>query len=165
VPAGTPQQEGLQNKWPFGSEKKTYPVWDGMVGAAVDATYEGTEKIDGLETYLYKADASAEGVEVVDGVTGSYLQTTDYYIEPRTGAIIKQVVHQERVADGIGKILEMDLAFTDEQVADNVDDADTNVSMLRLVETVVPIAGYVAGGLALLTGLALMLLRRRRAML
>ena len=161
VPTGTPQQEGLQNKWPFGSEKKTYPVWDGMVGAAVDATYEGAEKLDGLETYLYRADASADGVEVIDNIKGSYLQTTDYYIEPQTGAIIKQVVHQERVADGVGKILDLDLAFTDDQVQTNVDDANDNISSLRLLETVVPVVGYVAGAIALVAGLALLLLRRR----
>lgn len=161
VPAGTPQFEGLQNKWPFGAQKKTYPVWDGMVGAAVDATYEGTEKIDGLETYHYLADVEADDVEVLDGITGSYAATNDYYVEPRTGAIIKQVVHQERVADGVGKILDLDLALTDEQVQVNLDDADSNISQLRLIETIVPVVGYVAGVLALLAGLALLLLRRR----
>lgn len=163
VPAGTQQQEGLQNKWPFGAEKKTYPVWDGMVGAAVDATYDGTEKIDGLETYLYKTEANADDVEVIEGVTGSYLQTTDYYIEPRTGTIIKQVVHQERVADGVGKILDLDLAFTDDQVQTNVDDTEDNISSLRLLETIVPVVGYAAGVAALLVGFALLLLRRRTA--
>jgi Porin PorA len=161
VPAGTPQQDGLQNKWPFGAEKKTYPVWDGMVGAAVDATYEGTEELDGLETYLYRAEASAEGIEVISGVTGSYLQTTDYYIEPRTGAIIKQVVHQERVADGVGEILDLDLAFTDDQVQANVDDAEENIASLRLLETIVPVVGYAAGVAALVVGFGLLLLRRR----
>ena len=161
LPAGSPQQEGLQNKWPFGAEKKTYPVWDGMVGAAVDAEYQGTEKFDGVETYLYRADVSTSGVEVISGVTGTYAQTTDYYIEPRTGAIIKQVVHQERVADGIGKILALDLAFTDDQVQTNVDEARTNISSLRLVDTVVPIVGYVGGTVALVVGLGLMLRRRR----
>ncbi|WP_028643367.1 DUF3068 domain-containing protein [Nocardioides sp. URHA0020] len=161
VPAGTPQQKGLQNKWPFGAEKKTYPVWDGMVGATVDATYEGTEKIDGLETYRYRTDASADGVEVITGTTGSYLQTTDYNIEPRTGAIIKQVVHQERVADGVGKILDLDLGFTDDQVQTNVDDAGSNISSLRLIETVVPVVGYAAGVAALVLGFLLLLLRRR----
>ena len=161
VPAGTPQQEGLQNKWPFGAEKKTYPVWDGMTGSAVDATYEGTEKLDGLETYKYRVDASAQGIEVITGTTGSYLQTTNYNVEPRTGAIIKQVVHQERVADGVGKILDLDLAFTDDQVQTNVDDAEANISSLRLIDTVVPVVGYVAGGIVLAIGIALLLLRRR----
>lgn len=162
VPPGTPQQEGLQNKWPFGAEKKTYPVWDGVVGSAVDAEYTGTDELDGLETYVYRAEAAADGVTVVGDVTGSYTQTTDYYIEPRTGAIIKQVVHQERVADGVGKILDLDLAFTDDQVQTNVDDARANIDTLRLIEDVVPLVGYVAGGLAIAAGVVLLVVGRRR---
>ena len=161
LPEGTPQQEGLQNKWPFGAEKKTYPVWDGVVGAAVDAEYTGTDEVDGLSTYVYRAEASASGVVVVGDVEGDYLQTTDYYIEPRTGAIINQVVHQERVADGVGKILDLDLAFTDDQVRTNVDDAHANLKQLRLIEDIVPLVGYVAGGLAVVAGVALLLLARR----
>lgn len=163
LPADTPQQEGLQNKWPFGAQKKSYPVWDGVVGSAVDATYEGTAEFDGLKTYRYRAEASADGVDVLEGVPGSYAQTTDYYIEPRTGAIIKQVVHQERSADGVGEILVLDLAFTDEQVQTNVDDARDNISQLRLLETIVPVVGYVVGGLALLGGVVLLVARRRAA--
>lgn len=53
------------------------------------------------------------GVDVIAGVPGDYQATTDYFIEPRTGTIIDQVVHQERQADGIGPILELDLEFTD----------------------------------------------------
>ncbi|MBB3042357.1 DUF3068 domain-containing protein [Nocardioides soli] len=161
LPADAPQQEGLQNKWPFGAQRQTYPVWDGVVGAAVDATYEGTEEFDGLETYHYRAEATADGVDVLEGVPGDYAQTTDYFIEPRTGAIIKQVVHQERSADGVGEILVLDLAFTDDQVQTNVDEARDNISRLRLLETIVPVVGYVVGGVALLGGLALLVVRRR----
>ena len=162
LPAGAAQQEGLQNKWPFGAEKKTYPVWDGVVGSAVDATYTGTEEIDGLETYVYRADATADGVEVVSDITGSYQGTTDYYIEPRTGAIINQVVHQERVADGVGKVLDLDLAFTDDQVQTNVDDARDNLALLTLLETTVPIVGLAAGIPMLVAGLVLLVLGRRK---
>ena len=160
LPAETPQQEGLQNKWPFGAEKKTYPVWDDMVRGAVDATFEGTEDFDGLETYHYRAEASATGVEVTSGLQGSYEATTDYYIEPRTGTIIKQVVHQERAADGVGPILVMDLAFTDEQVQKNVDETKANVSRLGLITDTVPMVGYVVGGVALAVGVLLILRRR-----
>ena len=163
LPADAKHEEGLQNKWPFGAEKKTYPVWDGMVGSAVDATYEGTETIDGLETYVYKAVASAEGVDVVGDITGSYNASTEYYIEPRTGAIINQVIHQERVADGVGKVLDLDLAFTDDQVQTNVDDANDNLSLLTLVEDTVPVVGFAVGIPLVLIGLALLLLGRRKA--
>jgi hypothetical protein len=163
LPADAVQEEGLQNKWPFGAEKKTYPVWDGVVGAAVDATYAGTEDIDGLETYHYKAVAQADDVEVISGVKGSYDAVTDYYIEPRTGTIINQVVHQERVADGVGKILDLDLAFTDEQIQTNVDDTNDNISQLHLLETVVPIVGIAVGIPVMLIGFVVLLLGRGRA--
>ena len=136
-------------------------MWDGLVGHAVDATYERTADIDGMETYVYRATVDADGVEVLDGVQGSYVAVTDYYIEPRTGTIINQVVHQERVADGIGKILDLDLAFTDDQIQTNVDDTDDNLSQLTLLETTVPIVGLAVGIPVLLIGLLVLLLGRR----
>ncbi|WP_028638533.1 DUF3068 domain-containing protein [Nocardioides sp. URHA0032] len=162
LPADAPHEEGLQNKWPFGAERKTYPVWDGVVGAAVDATYEGTEKIDGLETYVYRAVANADGVDVVADLPGSYASSTEYYIEPRTGAIINQVIHQQRVADGVGTVLDLDLAFTAGQVQTNVDDARDNLSLLTLIESTVPVVGLAVGIPLVLVGLGLLLLGRRR---
>ncbi|MGY2700944.1 DUF3068 domain-containing protein [Nocardioides sp. HB32] len=162
LPADALHEEGLQNKWPFGAEKKTYPVWDGVVGAAVDATYEGTEEIDGLETYVYRAVANADGVDVVADLPGSYASSTEYYIEPRTGAIINQVIHQQRVADGVGTVLDLDLAFTAGQVQTNVDDARDNLSLLTLIETTVPVVGLAVGIPLVLVGLGLLLLGRRR---
>lgn len=162
LPADAVREAGLQNKWPFGAEKKTYPVWDGMVGDAVDATYQGTEDVDGLETYVYRAAASADGVDVVGDISGSYDSTTTYYIEPRTGAIINQVIHQERVADGVGKVLDLDLAFTGDQVQTNVDDAHDNLALLTLIETTVPVVGLAVGIPLLLVGLALLVLGRKR---
>jgi hypothetical protein len=163
LPADAVHEEGLQNKWPFGAQKKTYPVWDGMVGGAVDAEYVGTQDIDGLEAYVYKAVASADGVDVVADITGTYTSSTEYYIEPRTGAIINQVIHQERVADGVGKVLDLDLAFTDDQVQTNVDDARDNLSLLTLIETTVPVVGFAVGIPLLLIGFALLVVGRRRS--
>ena len=161
LPDGATPEEGLQNKWPFGAEKKTYPVWDGLVGHAIDATYESTKDIDGMETYVYRATVSEDGVEVLDGIQGSYDAVTDYYIEPVTGTIINQVIHQERVADGVGKILDLDLSFTDDQIQTNVDDTNDNLAQLHLLETVVPIVGLAVGIPVLLIGFLLLLLGRR----
>ena len=66
------QHEGLVNKWPFDAEKKTYAFWDGTVGAAVDAVYQGTEDIDGLETYHYRVNIDEAPIEVAEGVDGTY---------------------------------------------------------------------------------------------
>ena len=162
LPDDATPQEGLQNKWPFGAEKKTYPVWDGLAGEAVDATYEDTQDIDGLETYHYVATVDVSGVDVLEGVSGDYQATTDYFIEPRTGTIIDQVVRQERVADGIGPILELELSFTDEQVQKNVDDTRDNLSTIELIEDTVPLVGLLVGIPALLVGALLIVLGRRQ---
>ena len=162
LPEGTPQLEGLQNKWPFGAEKKSYPVWDDIVGSAVDAEYVDEEKIDGLTVYKYEYHANVDSVLVVGDITGTYDATYTFYIEPRTGSIIKQVVHQERTADNGTPLLELDLAFTDEQVQKNVDDANDAISTLGLLEDIVPVVGLAVGIPLVLIGGLLLLMRRRR---
>lgn len=162
VPEDTPQQEGLQNKWPFDAQKKTYPVWDDIVGEAVDAEYQGEDEIDGLTVYTYEYNADVDGVTLVGDISGRYVATYTFYIEPRTGSIINQVVHQERIANGDDTVLELDLAFTDDQVATNVDDANEALATLTLMERTVPIVGLAVGIPVLLVGGVLLVLGRRK---
>ena len=76
---------------PFGSEKKTYPFWDGMLGTTVNAVYKGTDTIDGLRTYRYDVNVPTTPAEVVDGVQGSYTTDKSIWVEPRTGSIFSSV--------------------------------------------------------------------------
>ncbi len=163
LPADTPQMEGLQNKWPFNAEKKSYPVWDDLVGAAVDADYEGEEEIDGLTVYVYAYSANVGPVEIVDGITGTYFGQYKFYVEPKTGSIINQTIHQERLSAGVESILDLDLKFTDEQIEANVDDANDSLSLLNLLEVILPIVGFAVGIPALVIGLLLMLRGRRKS--
>ena len=39
VGVGAEPHEGLVNKFPFDVEQKTYPIWDGLLGRAVEATF------------------------------------------------------------------------------------------------------------------------------
>jgi hypothetical protein len=162
LPADAPQLEGLQNKWPFDAQKKTYPVWDDIVGAAVDTEYQGEDKIDGLKVYKYAYTANVGPVTLVGDITGTYFGKYEFYIEPKTGSIINQVVHQERIASGVETILELDLAFTDAQVKANVKDAKDALSTLRLMEVIVPIVGFVVGIPVMLIGIALLVIGRRK---
>ena len=72
LPADTEPREGLINKWPFDVEKKTYPFWDGTIGEAVDAQFQGTEAIDGLETYKFLVTVVDGEMEITQGVLGKY---------------------------------------------------------------------------------------------
>ena len=162
LPEDTPQLEGLQNKWPFNAEKKTYPVWDDLVGAAVDADYIGEEEIDGLKVYVYEYAANVGPVTIVGDIIGTYFGKYTFYVEPKTGSIINQTIHQERLAAGVESVLDLDLKFTDDQIQTNVDDANDALSMLNMMEVIVPIVGFVVGIPALIIGVLLMLRGRRK---
>jgi hypothetical protein len=162
LPAGAEEKEGLINKWPFDSEKKDYPYWDGLLNAAVDATYEGTETIDGLETYKFRELVEEEPAEVVEGVQGIYSQDKYIWIEPISGKIIDQTQHEVRQLEDGSTVLDMNLSFTDETVADNIDYAKDSVDTIELVTRTVPLVGYIGGAIALLAGAFLVFAGGRR---
>ena len=163
LPPSAEQKEGLVNKWPFEAEKKTYQYWDGFAGEAVDATYDRTETVDGLEVYVYKIVVDDAPIEVTDGVQGTYSTDREIWIDPTTGAIVNQFEQQQRLDDEGNVFLALDYGFTDEQVADNAETAKTNSSSLKLISSTVPLIGWVVGIPALLIGIALQVMRRRSA--
>jgi hypothetical protein len=163
LPPSAEDKEGLINKWPFEAEKKDYLYWDGFAGEAVDATYDRTEEVDGLETYVYKTVVTEVPIEVTDGVQGTYSTDKEIWIDPTTGSIVNQFEHQERLDDEGNPFLILDFGFTDEQVASNAEEASSNASSLKLVTNTVPLVGYAVGIPALLIGVALQLMRRRDA--
>lgn len=163
LPPSAEAKEGLVNKWPFNAEKKTYQYWDSYAAAAVDATYDRTETVDGLETYVYSIVVSDVPIEVSDGVQGTYSTDREIWIDPTTGAIVNQFETQDRLDDEGNTFLALDYGFTDEQVANNAEDAKSNASSLNLVTSTVPLIGWIVGIPALLVGIALQIMRRRSA--
>ncbi|WP_353953653.1 DUF3068 domain-containing protein [Knoellia sp. S7-12] len=142
--------EGLINKFPFDVEKKTYPFWDGILGRAVDATFEGEEKVNGLDTYKFVIDVADEPAEIANGIQGTYSSLKTMNIDPVTGAIQKQTEQQKRVLENGTTVLDLDFGFTDETVAANVASAKESGSSLATVGKLPLIAGL----LGLLSGLA-----------
>jgi hypothetical protein len=155
MPADSVVHEGLNNKWPFDVEKKTYPYWDGLLGRPIDMVYDGDEEILGLDTYRFKATVEDEPVEVAEGVPGTYSNVVTVNIDPGTGAIVKGGQDQQRYLDDGTQVLDVDIVWTAETIQNAVDDAKANNSKLTLLLTVVPIVGFVVGGLFLLAGLFL----------
>lgn len=162
LPAGSPQPEGVQNKWPFDAQKKTYPYWDGTAGAAVDAVYDREEDVQGLKTYVYRIVEKDVPIEVAAGVRGTYSDTKEIYIDPVTGAIIHQTEEQERYLETGEQALQLQIGFTEAQQKENVDDAKSNQRSVDLVTMWVPIVGIVGGLLALAAGVLLVLRDGRR---
>jgi len=61
--------DGLTYRFPFDTEKKTYPVFDPIAQKAFDANYDGEEDVNGLTTYRFSQnvgyDADGKLVEPV----------------------------------------------------------------------------------------------------
>lgn len=161
VSADAGELEGLVNKFPFETEKKDYPYWEDTTEQAVDAVYQKSVTIRGLETYLFTVDVEPTPVEIAAGVDGLYSTTKELYVEPLTGSIIRQVEQQVRTTADGEPVAEINLDFTDAQVKTNVDDANSNRRLLNLALKVVPLVGLIAGIPILLAGLVLLVLGRR----
>lgn len=162
LPADAQAHDGLMNKWPFDSEKKTYPMWDGTAGHAVNAVYDRTETLAGIECYVYEVTISDEPIEIAEGIDGTYDNKIEVWVEPKTGAIQQQTQDQQRYLDDGTQVLDLKIGFTDEQIQQFADDARTNIRMLDTITLWVPVVGFTGGALCVLAGLALLLTARRR---
>ncbi len=132
LPADATDHEGLVNKWPFGAEKKTYPYWDGTVGRAVDAKYDRTVKLRGLETYVYQVKLQGEEIEIAKGVDGTYDDLKEIYVEPNTGSVVNQTDDQQRALANGNQVLDLQIAFTEAQVKKSVEEAKDGIGLHTL---------------------------------
>ena len=126
------ERQGQIYKFPFGTEKKSYDVWDGTLDKAVPATFEGTEKIDGLEVYKFvqKIEPQVVSTQELSGEKfGSteqlvdaelwYSMTRTFYVEPETGSPVNRVEErmQELRYDGVVvPVFNGTVQYTDQQV-------------------------------------------------
>lgn len=161
LPAGAEEKEGLVNKFPFRTEKKDYPYWDGLVGAPVTAEYDSTETLDGLETYKFHILLEETPAEVVEGTQGTYSQDKYIWVEPVTGAIVNQTQHETRTLEDGTVVLDLNLAFTEDQVTASVDEAEDNKGLIDLVTDTLPLIGFIGGIIALLAGAFLVYASRK----
>jgi hypothetical protein len=161
LPSDAVEHHGLVNKFPFNSQKKTYPYWDGTVGKAVDAKYQKTSAVEGTKVYVYQVTTKDASIDIAEGVKGTYDDVTTIYVEPRTGAILNQTDDQQRYLESGDKVLDLQLAFTDAQKKKSTDDLSSDLSLLTLVNTTVPLVGII-GGLICIGAAGFLLLASRR---
>ena len=160
LPEGTPETQGLVNKFQFDTEQASYEFWDGVLDATVTTEFEDVEEVNGLETYRFHYAVTDEPAKISGDIEGLYSMDKTLWIEPGTGQIIDQEQHDVRKI-GDQTLLDVNLSFTDEQVQVNVDDANANLSSLRLITSTVPLIGFIGGPLLLLGGVALVMAGRR----
>ncbi|ANH40064.1 hypothetical protein I601_3658 [Nocardioides dokdonensis FR1436] len=156
LPADAVPHEGLINKFPFDTEKKTYPYWDGTTGQAVEAVYDRTEDLQGTETYVFTVNVDEAPIDIAEGTPGTYTTAKEIYVEPQTGAILNQTEDQQRYLENGTPVLDLQLAFTEDQITQSLDDNAGDRLLLDALTVWLPIVGFVGGALALVAGFLLM---------
>lgn len=173
------EHRGLLYKFPFNTERRDYPFWDETIKSAPPARFDGTERIEGLQTYRFVqvVDDTVIGQQDIPGeligdpntpsLTADRVYSTrrTIWVEPYTGAIIKgsEQVNQRLAADGKqAPIITGYLEYTPETVQANVDEYGESASGLRFVSRIGPIGGWILGPIFLLVGLGLLAMSRRR---
>jgi hypothetical protein len=170
-----PRHQGLTLKFPFDTEKTTYQFWDGPAQRALPAAFTRTEKLNGVTVYRFEqridrldvGDQEIPGSLAGDPETPSvqtnivYSNLKTLWVEPATGIIVKaqQDATQVLETDGGEQVLTLIdavLTYDDATVDRNADEAASGANRLRLLGTILPLAGLFLGLVALAAGLVLL---------
>ena len=169
-------------KFPFGTEKKTYPIFDRDLLSTRPANFVKTEEIEGLETYQFtqeirneKLEVPADRLSVVlsqlapgakSGVV-TYDNTRTVWVEPTTGQFIKvQELQKKTLTPDVGPpvvLLDAPFVYTDDTISSAAETSKENRQKLALVTMWAPIGLSVLGAILLIVGIMLVA-RGRRAM-
>ncbi|WP_434444826.1 DUF3068 domain-containing protein [Lentzea sp. E54] len=173
------RQEGLNYKFPFGTEAQDYEYFDTTLRKASTARYEGTDEISGLEVYKFVQKIPStkfRDQEVPGQLVGSseasvtaerrYQNTRTMWVEPVSGIIVKGSEQQRQVLVGPdGKegtvLLDATLTFNEETVKESVERATDARDKLTLISSTGPIVLLSVGAVLLLAGILLGVVGRR----
>ncbi|MER7501364.1 DUF3068 domain-containing protein [Nonomuraea pusilla] len=171
--------EGQIYKFPFDVEKKTYKVFNSTAQKAFDARFVREDTVNGLRVYVFEQDvpptktqtrSAPANVLGIKGTTGDvqvdrwYDGRTTYWIEPVTGAPVKQEVQRHEVLktqDGVERMpaFVATAKMTEDTVDKLVKDAESSKSQINLLRNVIPLVSLVVGVALVLGGIVLSLRR------
>ncbi len=167
--------DALTLKFPFGTQRADYVLWDSTAGAGFPVTYQEDAEVDGLGVFRFTQDigpmdvgtrdvpASVVGRSGTGNVTTNerYQVSKTLWVEPATGRIVNgsQDVDQWLELDG-QRVLTLSkgtVGYTDEEIADSVAEAKSDVRLLRLASRWLPLGAGILGlgliGLGIFRGL------------
>jgi len=167
--------------FPMGTQKQTYQVFDTTLNRAVPFTYSGTADVHGIQTYIFTENVSPTKVTSVT-VPGAFfhLQAKTvtlpelyqihlvYWVDPETGALLnvnenEKVTLQNPATGGtVAVLFDGDLVATPATVTEVVNLDSSGRTELSLLNTIIPIAAGIAGVLALIAGLVLLVRKPRQ---
>ena len=168
--------------WPFGTQQKTYLLFDTTLAKPVPARYAGTATVDGLRTYRYVEQVSPQqaGTQTLPGslvgrkdqqsvtLPEYYQGTNTYWVDPVTGGPVN-VQQKQRLTlrDSSGAtrlvIFQADLKFTPKSIRNFADADRSGKNKITLITSVLPLILLLAGAVLLVLGIVLRLLGERAA--
>lgn len=182
-PAEDVSRDGLQYKFPFNTEQKSYPYFDLNARATKDIDFVEEAEINGLKVYHFQqtidpvdlskvvnsptnklslpADTwGVEGGATPITMTRWYTNVRDLWVEPKTGVIVKG---QEQLHQYYGRsktsvdvdVLNVTLPFDEATVEYQAQQARDGMDKLSLFGRTVPIIAAVLGVIALIAGIFL----------
>ncbi|MBB6350846.1 DUF3068 domain-containing protein [Nonomuraea muscovyensis] len=166
--------EGQIYKFPFGTEKKTYKVFNSTAQKAFDAQFVREDSVNGLPVYVFEqtvpptktqtltAPASVLGMDDTGDVQVDrwYDGKVTFWIEPATGAPVRQEQQRHEVLktqDGVERspAFVATAKMTDKTVDGLVASAQEGKSQINLLTTVIPLVLLVVGVALVLLGVLL----------
>jgi Porin PorA len=165
--------------FPIGTQKQTYQVYDTTLKKTMPFVYSGTTTVEGIGVYEFVENVTPTQIAKVT-LPGSYVHSKAasvtigefdaehliYYVDPETGALVdvnelqSTTLRTSATAPPALVGLNADLIATPASVTQIVGLDRNGRNELTLVDTTLPLAGGIVGGVALLAGIFLS--RRRR---
>lgn len=168
-------------KFPMFTQQQDYPYFDTTVKSAPLAVFQGTEEVEGLNTYRFQQVIEPTRVgelevpgELVGAVMPSfiaprfYAATSTFWVEPTTGAIVKGEVRQLqtlRGPDGNDAVTIIDavIGTSPSEVTEGVEYAGGQARLINLLNSTVPLVAGILGVILLIVGIVLIATSGRRS--
>jgi DUF3068 family protein len=169
-----PRADGITLKFPFRTEKKTYPFYDSTPHKAFPARYVREEEIEGLNTYVFESDVPQtflQAMQIPGSIAGTtepsvtvqrwYRAQTTLWVEPVTGAILKGAQHAVQwVTRGnqfVTTLADTNFVNSQASVRHTSDQVRGKVDQLVLVRFWLPILAPILGIILAVVGFVLVM--------
>ena len=151
------EHSGVSYKFPFGTEKRDYTLWEPNSRKAYPAKYVAEEQVQDLTTY--KFIQQVPGQELIRNNTAVWFETTrTVWVEPQSGVIVKGSEQaSSTLGDASGRtIVEFDVTFNEQTQQSQAKLAREAITSIRLVSLWIPVLGVILGLILLVAGVVLL---------
>ncbi len=164
--------EGIEYKFPFGTEQRTYQYFDTSIAAAADMVFVGEDTIEDLDVYEFEQRIEPTKIAELDvpgdligsdeqsvAVDRYYSNTRHVWVEPVTGVIVRGEEEQfstlRQGDEDVLTITEANLSFNEATVTAQAEAAREGKSSASLVNSTGPTVAVILGLILLVLGVLL----------